>query len=60
MSDGENALYADSRLVDLYDLLNQGDWDYAFYSEQIGKQRRKVLDLVRYGHVCATSGCRRS
>ncbi|WP_144156074.1 class I SAM-dependent methyltransferase [Paraburkholderia sp. BCC1885] len=45
MPDGENALYADSRLVDLYDLLNQGDWDYAFYSEQIGKQRRNVLDL---------------
>jgi ubiquinone/menaquinone biosynthesis C-methylase UbiE len=45
MSDIENALYNDSRLVDLYDLLNSGDWDYAFYAEQIGKQRRRVLDL---------------
>lgn len=26
MSDLENALYADARLVDLYDLLNSGDW----------------------------------
>lgn len=45
MSDVENALYADPRLVDLYDLLNSGDWDYAFYADQIGKQHRKVLDL---------------
>jgi ubiquinone/menaquinone biosynthesis C-methylase UbiE len=45
MSTVENALYVDSRLVDLYDLVNSGDWDYAFYAEQIGKQHRKVLDL---------------
>jgi ubiquinone/menaquinone biosynthesis C-methylase UbiE len=45
MSEVENALYADPRLVDLYDLLNSGDWDYAFYAKQIGKQHRKVLDL---------------
>lgn len=45
MSDVENSLYADPRLVDLYDLLNSGDWDYAFYAEQIGKRHLKVLDL---------------
>jgi ubiquinone/menaquinone biosynthesis C-methylase UbiE len=45
MSDFENALYADPRLVDLYDLLNSGDWDYAFYEKQIGRQHQRVLDL---------------
>jgi ubiquinone/menaquinone biosynthesis C-methylase UbiE len=41
----ENALYANSRLVNLYDLLNAGEWDYAFYENQIGNRNRKVLDL---------------
>jgi ubiquinone/menaquinone biosynthesis C-methylase UbiE len=45
MSNVENALYNDARLVDLYDLLNSGDWDYAFYADQIGKRRQRVLDL---------------
>lgn len=45
MSDVENALYADARLVDLYDLLNSGDWDHRFYAERIGHQHRQVLDL---------------
>ncbi|ACR30620.1 class I SAM-dependent methyltransferase [Burkholderia glumae] len=45
MSDLENALYADARLVDLYDLLNSGDWDHRFYAERIGPQHRRVLDL---------------
>jgi ubiquinone/menaquinone biosynthesis C-methylase UbiE len=45
MSDVEDTLYADPRLVDLYDLLNAGDWDYAFYAKRVGKQNRKVLDL---------------
>jgi ubiquinone/menaquinone biosynthesis C-methylase UbiE len=45
MSEVENRLYADPRLVDLYDLLNAGDWDYAFYEKQIGSQSRRVLDL---------------
>jgi ubiquinone/menaquinone biosynthesis C-methylase UbiE len=45
MSEVENALYADPRLVDLYDLLNAGDWDYAFYEKRIDGQNRQVLDL---------------
>lgn len=45
MSEIENALYADPRLVDLYDLLNSGDWDYAFYEKQIGNQNQRVLDV---------------
>ncbi|CAG9254926.1 Class I SAM-dependent methyltransferase [Paraburkholderia unamae] len=45
MPDVENALYADARLVDLYDLLNSGDWDHRFYAERIGNQPRQVLDL---------------
>jgi len=45
MSDVENALYADRRLVNLYDLLNSGDYEYSFYAEQIGGQHRQVLDL---------------
>lgn len=45
MSNVENALYVDPRLVDLYDLLNSGDWDYRFYAEQIGVQRQNILDL---------------
>jgi ubiquinone/menaquinone biosynthesis C-methylase UbiE len=45
MSDFENTLYADPRLVDLYDLLNSGDWDYAFYERQIGRQHQRILDL---------------
>lgn len=45
MSAAENAHYADPQLVDLYDLLNAGDWDYAFYQARIGKQPRRILDL---------------
>jgi methylase of polypeptide subunit release factors len=45
MFDVENALYADLRLVDVYDLLNSENWDYVFYADQMGKQLRKVLDL---------------
>ena len=45
MSDVEDALYVDPRLVDLYDLLNAGDWDYAFYEAQIGAAPQRILDL---------------
>jgi ubiquinone/menaquinone biosynthesis C-methylase UbiE len=45
MSDAENALYANPRLVDLYDILNSGDWDHRFYAERIGNSPRRVLDL---------------
>jgi ubiquinone/menaquinone biosynthesis C-methylase UbiE len=45
MSEVENARYTDPRLADLYDLLNPGDGDYAFYAEQIGRQHQRVLDL---------------
>jgi len=45
MSDVENALYSDARLVSLYDLLNSGDLDHRFYAERIGNQPKQVLDL---------------
>jgi ubiquinone/menaquinone biosynthesis C-methylase UbiE len=45
MSNIENALYTDARLVDLYDLLNSGDRDHRFYAERIGKRHEYVLDL---------------
>lgn len=41
----KDALYTDKRLVDIYDLLNSDDSDFRFYSEHVGKQKRKVLDL---------------
>jgi hypothetical protein len=54
MSKVENRLYADPRLVDLYDLLNAGDWDYAFYEKQIARVGGcwtwdAVLEPLRFG-----------
>ena len=45
MSEVDNALYNDPRLIGLYDLLNSGDWDYAFYAKQIGNKHLRILDL---------------
>ncbi|ASL48741.1 Ribosomal protein L11 methyltransferase (plasmid) [Burkholderia sp. AD24] len=45
MSNIEDALYADPRLVGIYDLLNSGDSDFKFYLERLGKENRRVLDL---------------
>ncbi|NML31335.1 class I SAM-dependent methyltransferase [Paraburkholderia antibiotica] len=45
MSNIEDALYADPRLVGIYDLLNSGDSDFKFYLDRLGKENRRVLDL---------------
>jgi ubiquinone/menaquinone biosynthesis C-methylase UbiE len=45
MSNIDDALYSDPRLVDIYDLLNSGDSDFRFYLERLGKPNLKVLDL---------------
>ncbi|MGS0891910.1 class I SAM-dependent methyltransferase [Burkholderia stagnalis] len=45
MSDVEDALYTDPRLVAVYDLFNAGDRDFAFYASRIGPARQRVLDL---------------
>ncbi|MGI4856804.1 MAG: class I SAM-dependent methyltransferase [Janthinobacterium lividum] len=45
MSTVENAIYTDQQLVDLYDLVNSGEEDYAFYERKIGRECRRVLDL---------------
>ncbi|KVD91837.1 SAM-dependent methyltransferase [Burkholderia stagnalis] len=40
-----DTLYTDSRLVAIYDLLNAGDHDFAFYASRIGAARQRILDL---------------
>ena len=45
MSETENTLYSDSRLVGIYDSLNAGDHDFTFYEAQIGTQPKYVLDV---------------
>lgn len=40
-----NALYTDPRLIALYDVLNAGDADHLFYTEQIGAEGRAVVDV---------------
>lgn len=44
MSTGDT-LYTDARLVAIYDLLNAGDHDFAFYASRIGATRQRILDL---------------
>ncbi|WP_176046146.1 class I SAM-dependent methyltransferase [Burkholderia sp. BCC1644] len=38
-------LYADPRLVAVYDLFNAGDHDFAFYASVIGAAPQRILDL---------------
>lgn len=41
MSADADRLYADSRLVAVYDLFNAGDHDFAFYAAVIGAARQR-------------------
>ncbi|TCW85669.1 class I SAM-dependent methyltransferase [Burkholderia sp. SRS-46] len=45
MTSHDDTLYTDARLVAIYDLLNAGDHDFAFYASCIGATPQRILDL---------------